>query len=456
MDEQQQPQPPFESGGGDEVDIERLFEPGNEEALKAYLRLLQHPADVAELFHLVDESHWRQLTRYLSAETFAQVLRHLDEGQRGLLGEVLGAERLTEVIDELETDDAADVLADLPPDKADEVLKAIADRAEIELLLAYPTDSAGGIMQKEVCRVQRGANVRAAIEAVRRARERIEDILEVYVVDWAGRLRATLTLEDLVLSEDDVPIDTLSHAVEHVAYPEMDQEEVAQMFGKYDLFSLPVINQKGVLLGRITFDDIQDVVEEEASEDIMAMAGTSDEEFVYGTEFFRIAMFRLPWLVTAMLGSLATGFLLSLFDYFPGDAIVLAAFVPTVMAMTGNLGSQSAMIITRGLATGRVDLDTLGRSLVRELLVAFIMGAVVGGAVGLLAHVWKQHAVLGLAVGASIVASMTVAALVGVAAPALFKKIGIDPAIAAGPLVTTGCDLLGVGIYLLVALLLLS
>jgi magnesium transporter len=238
--------------------------------------------------------------------------------------------------------------------------------------------------------------------------------------------------------------------------PLVDQEEVAQIFGKYDLTSLPVVDQKGKLLGRITFDDIHDVLEEEATEDVMAMAGASSEELVYGTDFFRIAVFRLPWLVSTLFGSLLTTVLVPMFSNVPGDTIVLASFVPVLMAMTGNVGSQTAMIITRGFAIGRVDLATMGRTFFREVSVGFIMGAVAGTLVGLFALVKVGTPILGVALGLSMICSMASAAFVGSMAPAAFKRLGIDPAIAAGPLVTTGCDVLGVSIYLLVAFLVLS
>ncbi len=438
-------------------DLDILFDPGHEGELSTYMQLL-HPADIAELFDHVDEENWPRITRQLSAERLAEVLANLDEGQLEYLGEKLRLERLVAAVESLETDDAADVLADLPDEKAEAILEELPeeDRQDIKTLLSYPEDSAGGLMQKEVCQVRVGKHVRDAIEAVRTIREEIDDIHEVYVVDDYQVLCGTVALADLVLSDEDELINRISRPVKNQVTPLVDQEEVAQIFGKYDLASLPVVDHKGKLLGRITFDDIHDVVEEEATEDLMAMAGTTDEELVYGTEFFRIAIFRLPWLISSLLGSLITTILVPMFSNVPGDTIVLASFVPVLMAMTGNVGSQTAMIITRGLAIGKVELSTLGRTFIREVSVGFIMGAVAGTLVGLFALVRGGEPILGIALGLSMTCSMASAAFVGSMAPAAFKRLGIDPAIAAGPLVTTGCDVLGVSIYLLVAFLVLA
>ena len=438
-------------------EIESLFEKGSEEVLQSYLNLL-HSADIAELFDLVQPDHWPTITSHLSAERLGEVMSELDDGQIEALGSCIKLERLVEVVHELETDDAADVLQELPNARAEAILEALEeeDRGELEILLAYPEDSAGGLMQTELCSVPRGLKVRDAIDAIRVAREEIDEILDIYVVDEGNRLIGTVSLEDLILSQPDQEIATIRAEIRHQVTPGLDQEEVAGLFKKYDLAALPVVDGAGSLLGRITFDDIQDVLEEEATEDVMVMAGASSEELVYGTDFLKIALFRLPWLVSSLLGSLLTTVLVPMFSNVPGDTIILASFVPVVMAMTGNVGSQTAMIITRGLAIGRVEIGTVSRTLVREITVGFIMGLAAGILVGIFALIQNGHPILGITLSTSMIASMSMAAVVGALAPLAFKKLGIDPAIAAGPLVTTGCDVLGVAVYLLVAFLILG
>jgi len=441
------------------VDIDKLFEPGYEETLSSYLRLL-HPADTADLSHYVHRDNWNRITSLLDAETLADVLSHLDEGQLEQLGPKLKVERLAAAVEELETDDAADVLGELSPEKAEAVLAELDadDRDEIETLLAYDPETAGGLMQTELCRVKEGLLVRDAIESVREVRAEVDDIdiHQIYLVDDAGVLKGTVQLTDLVLSTRETALGKISEAVEQKVTADLDQEDVAHLFEKYDMAAVPVVDEDGVLLGRITFDDIHDVVLEEATEDVVRMAGGSSEDLVYGSDFFRIALFRLPWLISSLLGSLLTTQLVPMFSDVPGDTILLAAFVPVVMAMTGNVGSQTAMIITRGFAIGQVGLENLGRTVTRELFVGGMMGLAAGILVGIFS-LWRYgHGTLGIALTLSMLTSMTSAACVGALAPALFKKVGIDPAIAAGPLVTTTCDVLGVGIYLVVAILVIT
>ena len=437
--------------------IARLFEPGAEGTLQAYLQLL-HPVDLAELFRFVDRQKWPAIIEALSPERFADALSHLDEGIVEELGLFVAPTVLAEAIEELETDDAADILGELPEAKAEQVLANLdaEDRDDITILLAYPQDSAGGIMQTEFCGVRDGLYVTDAIDSVREAREKIKDIHEVYLVDSDGRLKGAVRLVDLVLSDGETALGEISHPVDQQVPVDMDQEEVARLFGKYDLASIPVVNQTEVMVGRITFDDIHDVVLEEATEDVMAMAGASGEELVYGNDFLRIALFRLPWLISSLFGSLITTLLVPLFTKIPGDTIILASFVPVVMAMTGNVGSQTAMIITRGFAINKVSLVDLWRNIRREMTVGLIMGIAAGSLVGIFSLWTHGSQLLGYALSASMISSMCIAAGFGVMAPALFKKIGIDPAIAAGPLVTTGCDVLGVGIYLGVAIMVIT
>lgn len=448
--------PDFEMAERD-FDLNVLFEPEAESDLRTYLQLL-HPVDLAELFNYVAEENWPKITRLLTSERLADVLAHLDERQLEYLGGELRTDRLIAAVESLETDDAADVLADFPRETTEAILDGLPaeDRQDIQTLLAYPEDTAGGLMQTEVCRVREGVRVREAIEAVRVAREEIEDIHEVYVVDDGGALTGSVSLEDLVLSDEDTPIAQIRKPVEYRVTPFVDQEKVAQIFGKYDIATLPVVDAKEILLGRITFDDIHDVVEEEATEDLMTMAGASGEELVYGRDFLRIALFRLPWLISTLLGSLVTTALVPKFARVPGDTIVLVSFVPVVMAMTGNVGSQTAMIVTRGMAIGRVDFGMLGRTFLREVSVGIIMGTAAGVIVGLFALLKIGTPILGIAIGMSMICTMGSASFVGALAPMTFKRLGIDPAIAAGPLVTTFCDLIGISIYLVVAYLVLS
>lgn len=441
------------------IDIERLFEPGSEAALRSYISLL-HPADIAELFQYVENRYWLQITALLSPEHLGEVLTHVDERYVDRLTELLRPERLAEAVEELESDDAADLLQEIDETRARDVLAALDedDRTEIRTLLAYPDDSAGGLMQTEVCSVDYTRSVSHAIDAVRESVKVVDDVHVVYLVDHEGILNGYVGLEALVLTSPNTPLSAISEPVEQRLTADVDQEEVARVFRKYDVAVLPVVTNDGVLVGRVTFDDIHDVIVEEATEDVMAMAGASGdgEDLVYTNQVGKITLFRLPWLISSLLGALITTQLIPLFSTVAGDTIVLASFVPVVMAMTGNMGSQTAMIITRGFAIGKVDMSTVIQSLFRETTVGLLMGISAGIVVYLFTFLVYGNTKLGLAVGVSMVASMATAAGAGTLAPTLFKKIGVDPAIAAGPFVTTVCDVLGVAAYLVVSIIILS
>ena len=333
-------------------------------------------------------NHESPLTEHLG-----EVLTHVDERYLESLTELLRPERLVEAVEELETDDAADLLQEMDQGRARDVLAKLDedDRTELNTLLAYPDDSAGGLMQTEVCSVEYSLTVRHAIEAVRECVQLVDDVHAVYLVDDGGVLTGVVGLEALVLASEETPLSQLSESVEKLLTADLDQEEVAErVFRKYDVAILPVVTQEGVLVGRITFDDIHDVIVEEATEDVMAMAGASGdgEDLVYTNQVGKITLFRLPWLISSLLGALITTQLIPLFSSVPGDTIVLASFVPVVMAMTGNMGSQTAMIITRGFAIGKVEMSNVTKSLIRETTVGLLMGISAGIVVFIFSHFW--------------------------------------------------------------------
>jgi magnesium transporter len=313
-------------------------------------------------------------------------------------------------------------------------------------------------MQVERAQVAQTGSVDDAIARVRALVE--DDILvnTVYVVDEEERLTGLVDISKLLLHRGDRKIADLVEAPVAKVLPDVDQEHVARIFKKYGIFSLPVVDKEGRLLGRIVHDDVIDVVVEEAEEDALKQAGTSSEELLYRDRVFAIARVRLPWLIVTLLGSLVSAKLIHIYSGVLDAAIVLASFVPVVTAMGGNVGSQSATILTRGLATGRIDASDILTVVLREVRVGLVMGCVCGCLVGAVAALLFSNGkpVLGLIVLAAMIAAMTVAATVGALAPALMKRAGVDPAIASGPFVTTANDSIGIVIYLSTALFFLD
>jgi len=451
---------PLEEGLSDPVhDLEELVESGDLEALDRFISML-HPADLAALFGVLPKAHWPQVVSRLSIARVSDLMEELPDHLRDDLAEHLKPDQLTEAIEEMASDDAADVLADLPEPLARDLIEALPeeDRHEVETLLKYPEDSAGGLMQVELVSVPENATVDQTIEAVRANAEEVSTFHFVYVVDDEHRLVGVLNLGALLLAPPDQVIDELVKRNVHVVNPEVDQENVAQMFQRYDLVALPVVDDRGRLLGRILHDDAADVLEEEAEEDIMHMAGatTRELELVYTDQVLKIASVRLPWLLATLAGLTVPAFLVSAFQVSFPQMMTLVPFIPVIGAMGGNIGSQSSTIVVRGFATGRVDIHNLRRFLVKELIIGLLMGVACGLLAGVMAIVWRGNPLLAVTVAVSMLAAMVTAALLGVLVPYFFRLVKIDPAIAAGPLVTTINDATAIGIYYVVALALIS
>jgi len=419
-----------------------------------------HANDLANLFGVLPHSLWPEIISRLELDRISDLMEELPDHLRDDLAEHLKYEELTKIIEAMASDDAADVLADLPAHLARDLIKALPreDRREVEALLKYAEDSAGGLMQVELVAVPESSTVAETTEAVRANAEEASTYHFIYVIDDDERLVGVLNLGALLLAPPEQKIGELIKRDIHVVHPELDQEDVARLFQRYDLVALPVVDDRGRLLGRILHDDVVDVLDEEADEDMMRMAGatTHEPELVYTDQVFKIAGVRLPWLLATLAGLTVPAFLVSAFQVSFPDMITLVPFIPVIGAMGGNIGSQSSTIVVRGFATGRVDVHNLGRFLLKELSIGLLMGLACGLLAGVVAIVWRGHPMLAVTVAVSMLAAMTTAALLGVLVPWIFRLLGIDPAIAAGPLVTTINDTTAISIYYVVALFLIS
>ncbi len=443
----------------DKEEIARILADESDGALKEYLEPL-HPADIAELLMLLpDEDDWPRVIKYLNDEDASLVLEELPEHQRQKMVHFLSTQRLSAIVGEMDTDDAADLLAELPDKQVETILHSMdeEDAEDIQQLMSYPDDSAGGIMQTELASMESTLTVREAIASLREMHQEIEELRHIYVTDKDGKFLGLVPIIRLLYADQDTTLDDLKEPAVITVPPQLDQEDVARLFRKYDLVSMPVVDENEVLLGRILIDDVVDVLDEEASEDMLRFVGTSSEDLVYGNKIFSIIMRRLPWLVSNLLGGLITGYLITKFDNIKLlDAMILISFVPVITAMAGNMGSQSATIVIRGFALGKVQLHNLSRTFIRELLVGLSIGLICGILVGSIGAIHNGAPLVGIIVGTSMMISMTTAALMGVAVPSFFKLIGTDPAIASGPLVTTVLDITGILIYLANTQLLLT
>lgn len=441
----------------DNDDLEAVLR-ADDATAASFLRLLPHPADVVESLRAVEVAQWPRLLRLVADETErAEALALLEEPERQALLILLDPGEIGQLVKNLETDDATDVIEDLDPQEQREALQSLApaERAQVEELLQFAPDTAGGLMQTELAGVRRAQTVQDAIARVRELVEQDIAVHFVYVVDDDQRLVGAIDVAHLLVHRGDKSVTQIMEPPVAKVTPDVDQEQVAGLFKKYSIVSLPVVDREGRLLGRILHDDVIHVVSEEAEEDALKQAGTSAEELLYRDRVLPIARVRLPWLITTLFGSLISGVLLTLYSGVLESAVVLVAFIPVIAAMGGNVGTQSATILTRGLATGRVGMTDVARILFREFRVGLLMGAICGivvGGTGMFLF-GDGNPVLGLVVFLAMMASMTAAATVGALAPAAMKRFGVDPAIASGPFVTTANDIVGIVIYMSTALL---
>jgi len=424
-------------------------------------------ADIAEAFHLLPDEARSRLLFALPPRIAAEVIVLLDEALRGEIVDEMDAASISEIVSELQPDDAADVLGELDSHDVGEILEHLVDEQseQIEGLLGYDESTAGGIMTPDVLAVPSNLTVAEAAEQVRNANPD-EDLNEVYIVDDDHRLMGTVPLRKLVTSRPATRLGDLCDPDPVTVYVDDDQETVVQIIRKYDAIEAAVIDRERHLVGRITHDDLLDVAAEEAAEDLYRMAGTDAAELETAS-VVRAARVRLTWLLPCMGGMLLSATVLKVFEtsFHVGLFASLALFVPMIGAIGGNSGIQTSTVIVRGFATGELASTKFLRALLREGRIALLMAPVCGTAAWLLVSAFfplfgsisaSGSAVvevrrIAIAVGIAMTTAILIAATLGLALPFSFRKFGVDPAIASGPLVTTANDVLSVFIYMTVA-----
>jgi len=407
-----------------------------------------HPSDIAEIISRLNEEERRAIFSLLPPEQASEVLVELGENVVEDVLEEMDTRQIAEMVNEMESDDAADLLSDLPPDQAAMVLEHVEDESseEIQELLLYPEDSAGGIMAKEFVSVTASATVKKAIEEIRRKHEEVENVYYCFVTDDFGMLLGSITLRSLILADNKTRVKDIMDKDIITIDVQMDQEEVARIFKKYDLVVAPVVNQRRKLLGRITVDDIVDVIDEEIEEDLARMAGTGEEE-VLEDSIMQITRARLPWLILSFIGQILAAGIMKYFQGTIQQIIASTFFIPMVMAIGGSVGQQSSIIVVRGLATGEISFGDTRRRLQREFGVAILNGIALGSLIFTIIYLWDRDYLFGTLLAVSLLFIIINASLFGAVVPILFKKFNVDPALATGPFVATFNDVIGLMIY---------
>ncbi len=407
-----------------------------------------HVADISELVESLDPDNRYKVFNHISQDAASDVLAELEDVAKEDILDEMDAEEIAELVSEMDSDDAVDSVSVLDSHIANEVLDRVDEEAvgDIKELLQYPEDTAGGIMAKEFVAIQANWTVGQAIEQLRIESERVEDIYLCYVVNQPGELLGTVSLKELILAQPSVLIENIVDSETFAVTAETDQEEVAQLFEKYDLISSPVIDEQKRLIGRITIDDILDVINEEADEDLARIAGIGEEEILEDSSL-RIVQARLPWLIISFFGEIVSAFVMQMFSMTIEQILASAFFIPVVMAMGGSIGQQSGIIVVRGLATGEISPRDLGRRVSRETRSALISGTVIAIMIFTVVVLWQSDINLAIVLAGTLLIVMLNASLFGAMIPFIFKRLNVDPAIASGPFVTTFNDVIGLLIY---------
>jgi len=416
------------------------------------------PVDMAGLMHLLDGTEQLQLFRILSADFpdgAGEVLTEMEPTHRHALLEQLTPEEIAAVLERVPVDDAVYVVDALPESLREEVVSLVdlRDLREVQTHLAYRADTAGRIMDTELFSLAEGVTVREAIAAIQEQRD-VEIIYYLYVVDDDGHLVGVTSLRQLLLSPPDRRLGEIMTRAMIKVDTETDQEEVAQLAARYDLLAIPVTDDGNHLVGIVTVDDIVDVVKEEANEDLLRMAGTSEDELLYESSPLRIARYRLPSLLAATVLLVAGGLLLARFQAGLLELVGLLAFVPVIMGLGGAIGGQSSTVAVRSLASGRLGGGArgVGAFVLSQAGVGAILGAACAVLLGALAALLEGNPVFGVVVGLALFLALTVAAVVGALLPPLLRRAGVDPVVASGPLLGAVTDITGILIYFGLAL----
>lgn len=433
--------------------IKKLIEDNNRDKLLSSLADI-HYADLAEIFELLGTTEVIFLVKIFDKQKIADALAEIDEDLREIILEKLSAKEIAEKIVELDTDDATDVISELTEERQERVFSQIKDAEltdDIKELLKYDEDTAGGLMAKELVSVNENLSISKCLDEIRKQAKSVTRVHSIYVVDSKNRLKGRLSLKDVVTAKSRSKVRDIY--IPNVDYVTVDQEgeDVAKIMSKYDLEAIPVTNKRKTLLGRITIDDIVDLIKDEAEKDYQLAAGISSEVEV-NDSIFQLTKARLPWLFLGLLGGLGSVFILKDFEQIMNqpDLRNLFFYTPLIAAMAGNVGVQSSAIIVQGLANDLVKGSLLNR-LFKEVGLSLINGFALSVILIIFGQIVNQDLFMSLTIAGSMMGVIIIAALVGTFVPIILDKQGIDPAIATGPFITTANDIFGIFLFFYIA-----
>jgi len=431
--------------------VQDLIDQDDHIGLEAILEEL-HFADIAEIIDELNLAQAVYIVKLLDSQKTSEALMELDEAQRDRILNALSPKEIAEELGEMDTDDAADILNDLPENIAQEVINEMDDERHVEDivdLLRYEETSAGGLMAKELVKVNENWSVTGCVSEMRAQAENVTRVHSIYVVDNNNKLKGRLSLKDLLTSKESTPIkDVYIPKVDFVTV-NTPGEEVSRVMRKYDLEAIPVVDELDRLVGRITIDDIVDFITEEAEKDYQLASGIS-QDVEANDSIWDLTRARLPWLVLGLVGGVGAAAIMGEFEHLISSHAILFLFTPLIAAMAGNVGVQSSAIIVQGIANDDLK-GSIGNRLIKEVLLAMLNGAILAILLFGYTFMTKGDILTSTAISISLFAVIIVAGLIGTAVPIALHKRGIDPALATGPFITTSNDIFGILIYFMIA-----
>ena len=419
-----------------------------------------HPADLAIVFRYFNDEEQKQVFSLMQANDHTvEFLVELDDTLIEKILDTENAERVSSLIQNASTNDQSYILGSLKEEQAQSVIDLLKkeEQEEIEEIMAYPQDSAGSMMATDVFTLYQNTTCGDALKTLQDQQE-AEMVFYLYITDEDDSLVGVASLRALATTPSNTLLKDIMEKRVHSVRPETDQEDVAQIVAQYNYLAVPVIDGDGRLLGIVTVDDVVDVIREEATEDFLQMAGAGKDREILLKSSWENAKVRLPWLFASWIGGVMAAYIIGKYENMLESMIALAAFIPIIIGMGGNIGTQSSTIIVRGMATGRIEIGNEFKVLLKELRVGLILGVLYGIMLGIFANFkfLGSDPMLGVVVGLSICSSMLLATAVGTFTPLILRIFDIDPAVATGPFVTTSIDILGVLLYFMIAGLLLT
>ncbi|GAE26426.1 magnesium transporter [Halalkalibacter wakoensis JCM 9140] len=407
-----------------------------------------HPYDFAKLYRGLPEKHHHKFLTFLTPSQIADLIQELDYEMQIEILHKLGIERSSKVMDHMDNDDLADLLNELSVDKIQEFLDIMKneDSKSIQSLMSYPADTAGGIMTNQFVWIHADQTVRQAVDKLKEYASFSENIYYLYVINDENKLVGVVSYRDLLIADLHEKIEDLMFTRVVSVHVQDDQEEVAQIIERYDFIAVPVVDDQNVLKGIITVDDAIDVVIQEANEDIEKLSATG-KDIDFNTPAITASVRRLPWLVLLLFIGLLSGSIISGFEETLEQVVALIFFMPMIAGMTGNTGTQSLAVVVRGIITHDTDRKTVIKLVFRELRVGIIIGITCGILIFLIAYFWMGSLILGFVVGISLLATLIIGTLAGTIIPLTLYRLGVDPAVASGPLITTLNDIFSLIIY---------